>query len=186
MPIFKSLFNPAQKKATYQKVKKKTAITKSYLATKHVFTIHSFKNQMDDDDYNVKYKLNLIAFAFLSYQVWLTARVLDSNFTTIFIFPGEDEIFGVNQTNKTEDDNAKKWSAISILDYTFVRGHHGKSLQCIAEHEAYPTKRRHTAVLMDIQCKCSSPFYCYYIIIVDKVEWLFIFLLDIDMMDRWD
>jgi len=71
-----------------------------------------------------------------------------------FNFIGEEEVVvGVNQTNKTEEDNRKKWAAISILDYTFIKGQNGKILRCVAIHEAYPTKSRDTQVMLDIQCK---------------------------------
>ncbi|ODM98937.1 Kin of IRRE-like protein 3 [Orchesella cincta] len=66
-------------------------------------------------------------------------------------FVGDEEVFGVNQTNKTEDDNPKKWAATSILDYTFHKGLNGKRLRCVAVHEAYPTKSRDTQVLLDVQ-----------------------------------
>jgi hypothetical protein len=66
---------------------------------------------------------------------------------------GDEEITGVNQTNKTEDDNAKKWFATSILEYTFTKTQNGKIIKCVAVHEAYPTKSRDTQVVLDIQCK---------------------------------
>ncbi|XP_021944481.1 kin of IRRE-like protein 3 isoform X3 [Folsomia candida] len=66
-------------------------------------------------------------------------------------FVGEEEITGVNQTNKTEDDNAKKWAALSILEYTFTKQQNGKIIKCVAVHEAYPTKSRDTQTILDIQ-----------------------------------
>jgi hypothetical protein len=69
-------------------------------------------------------------------------------------------VVGVNQTNKTEEENHKKWSAVSILDYTFHKGHNGKALKCVAVHEAYPTKSRDTQVVLDIQCK-ENGFFNY-------------------------
>lgn len=73
---------------------------------------------------------------------------------------GDEEVFGVNQTNKTEDDNPKKWAATSILDYTFHKGLNGKALKCVAVHEAYPTKSRDSQVFLDVQCKYKIEFCC--------------------------
>ncbi|CAG7817264.1 unnamed protein product [Allacma fusca] len=70
------------------------------------------------------------------------------------VYAGDEEVLGVNQTNKTEEDNPKKWVAVSILDYTFIKAHNVKPLRCVAVHEAYPTKSRDTQVFLDIQ----SPF----------------------------
>jgi len=69
------------------------------------------------------------------------------------VISGDEEITGVNQTNRTEDDNSKKWAATSTLDYTFTKLQNHKTLKCVAVHEAYPTKSRDTQVLLDIQCK---------------------------------
>jgi len=66
---------------------------------------------------------------------------------------GEKEIFGGKQTNRTEEKNPKKWTAVSEIDYTFHREHNRKILRCVAVHEAYPTKSRDTEVSLDIQCE---------------------------------
>ena len=77
-----------------------------------------------------------------------------------------------SQVNKTEENNPKKWYAVSTLEYTFHKGHNGKTLRCVAVHEAYPTRSRETQVVMDVQCK--SKFYLHIQVIVSYIsyEWI--------------
>jgi hypothetical protein len=91
-----------------------------------------------------------------------------------FCFLGDEEITGINQTNKTEDDNSKKWAATSILEYTFTKQQNGKLIKCVALHEAYPTKSRNTEVSLDVQCKS----FLYFFISCQRImfnyqEWIF-------------
>ncbi|GJQ79308.1 hypothetical protein Trydic_g16175 [Trypoxylus dichotomus] len=54
------------------------------------------------------------------------------------------------QENMTEVDIPKTWVAISILELTISKEHHGKVLRCVAVHETYATKSSSTEVKLDV------------------------------------
>uniref|UniRef100_A0A1A9UI27 Ig-like domain-containing protein n=1 Tax=Glossina austeni TaxID=7395 RepID=A0A1A9UI27_GLOAU len=60
---------------------------------------------------------------------------------TLKWFLGDQEIEPIHlQTNITEPDNPRTWSATSVVQLTAMRERHGDILRCLAFHESYTAK----------------------------------------------
>ena len=65
---------------------------------------------------------------------------------------GDRELLG-EQTNVTEEDDERRWKAVSALQHKFGKDDFGKSLACKVEHPAYSTGVRMATVVLDVLCK---------------------------------
>ena len=57
---------------------------------------------------------------------------------------------GAEQKNETDIGNEKRWTATSVLDFTFDREHNGRTIRCSAQHEAFSRKVREESLSLDI------------------------------------
>lgn len=57
------------------------------------------------------------------------------------------------QSNNTEPDNPRTWSATSVVEVTADRALHGQILRCVALHESYPAKSQDIEARLDVRCK---------------------------------
>lgn len=75
-------------------------------------------------------------------------------------FAGDQEISPLHpQTNATEPDNPRTWSAASVVQIPTTRERHGEILKCLAIHESYSAKSVVVEAKMDVKCKCVHTFY---------------------------
>ncbi|CAN7982784.1 unnamed protein product, partial [Ixodes hexagonus] len=51
-----------------------------------------------------------------------------------------------NHTNLTDEEKARTWKAVSVLDYAFVKADNRKELKCVAYHSTYDGKVKETGV----------------------------------------
>ncbi|CAL4122568.1 unnamed protein product, partial [Meganyctiphanes norvegica] len=56
-----------------------------------------------------------------------------------------------SQRNTSESDQVNTWQAESTLHHTYLKEDHGRSLRCVAMHQAYPTKSKDVHVTIDVQ-----------------------------------
>lgn len=73
---------------------------------------------------------------------------------------GDQEIEPIHlQTNITEPDNPRTWSATSVVQLTAMRERHGDILRCLAFHESYTAKSVPVEARLDIKCKYNEKTY---------------------------
>lgn len=60
------------------------------------------------------------------------------------------------QTNATEPDNPRTWSAASVVQVPADRDKHGATIKCLAFHESYPTRAVPVEARLDVRCKYAS------------------------------
>ncbi|KAL9887979.1 irregular chiasm C-roughest protein-like isoform 4-T17 [Glossina fuscipes fuscipes] len=71
---------------------------------------------------------------------------------TLKWFLGDQEIEPIHlQTNITEPDNPRTWSATSVVQLTAMRERHGDILRCLAFHESYTAKSVPVEARLDIK-----------------------------------
>ncbi|XP_075148408.1 uncharacterized protein LOC142222260 [Haematobia irritans] len=71
---------------------------------------------------------------------------------TLKWFLGDQEIEPIHpQTNSTEPDNARTWSATSVVQLTAMRERHGDILRCLAYHESYTAKTVPVEARLDVK-----------------------------------
>lgn len=58
-----------------------------------------------------------------------------------------------NQTNQTESDRPKTWKATSTLKTSFMKENHGRTLRCVAVHEAFGSISKDVSITLNIQCE---------------------------------
>lgn len=69
-------------------------------------------------------------------------------------FLGEQEIAALHpQTNATEPDNPRTWSAASVVQIPAAKSRHGTLLKCLAFHESYSARTVGVEAKMDVRCK---------------------------------
>ena len=67
---------------------------------------------------------------------------------------GDQEIAPLHpQTNSTEADNQRTWSATSVVQIPATKGRHSAMLKCLAFHEYYNTRTVGIEARMDVRCK---------------------------------
>ncbi|KAL7637906.1 UNVERIFIED_CONTAM: hypothetical protein RMT77_011519 [Armadillidium vulgare] len=68
-------------------------------------------------------------------------------------FLGSEELptSSYNQSNVTEVDRPKTWTAISVLQTSFRKGDHGRPLRCVSIHEAFAAKNKDATIALDVQ-----------------------------------
>lgn len=67
---------------------------------------------------------------------------------------GEQEIAPLHpQTNSTEPDNLKTWSASSVVQIPATKERHSMTLKCLAFHEYYSARTVGVEARMDVRCK---------------------------------
>ncbi|XP_063709478.1 hemicentin-2 isoform X2 [Culicoides brevitarsis] len=60
---------------------------------------------------------------------------------TLRWYLGDQELLPLHpQTNSTEPDNPRTWSAASVVQVPATREKHGETLKCLAFHESYPAR----------------------------------------------
>ena len=74
---------------------------------------------------------------------------------------GDRELVG-EQTNATEEGDARRWRATSALQHKFQKDDFGKSLACKVEPPAYSTGVRMATVVLDVLCKWIISFAAVY------------------------
>ncbi|XP_037954318.1 synaptogenesis protein syg-1-like [Teleopsis dalmanni] len=71
---------------------------------------------------------------------------------TLKWYLGDKEIAPIHpQTNNTEPDNTRTWSATSVVQISAMRERHGDILRCLAFHESYLAKSVAVEARMDIK-----------------------------------
>uniref|UniRef100_A0A1I8M182 Ig-like domain-containing protein n=1 Tax=Musca domestica TaxID=7370 RepID=A0A1I8M182_MUSDO len=71
---------------------------------------------------------------------------------TLKWFLGDQEIEPIHpQTNATEPDNPRTWSATSVVQLTAMRERHGDILRCLAYHESYTAKTVPVEARLDVK-----------------------------------
>jgi hypothetical protein len=69
-------------------------------------------------------------------------------------FLGDQEVSALHpQTNATEPDNPKTWSAASVVQIPANKERHGNTLKCLAFHESYSARSFGVEARLDIRCK---------------------------------
>lgn len=69
-------------------------------------------------------------------------------------FLGDQEIAPLHpQTNATEPDNPRTWSAASVVQIPATKERHGMPLKCLAFHEYYSARTVGVEARMDVRCK---------------------------------
>ncbi|XP_026467304.1 hemicentin-1 [Ctenocephalides felis] len=67
-------------------------------------------------------------------------------------FLGQRELMPVSpQSNNTEPDNPRTWSATSVVEVNADRALHGQILRCVALHESYPAKSQDIEARLDVR-----------------------------------
>lgn len=78
-------------------------------------------------------------------------------FLSLFSFHaiiGDQEMLPLHpQTNSTEPDNPRTWSAASVVQVPATREKHGAILKCLAFHESYPARAIPVEARLDVRCK---------------------------------
>lgn len=70
---------------------------------------------------------------------------------------GEQEIDSIHsQTNATEPDNPRTWSATAVVQVTAMRERHGDILRCLSFHESYTAKSVPVEARLDIKCELMT------------------------------
>lgn len=78
---------------------------------------------------------------------------IDKHF--FFEISGDQEISPLHaQTNATEPDNPRTWSAASVVQVPAVRERHGTIIKCLAIHESYAARSVAVEARLDVKCKC--------------------------------
>ena len=76
-------------------------------------------------------------------------------------FLGDQEIAPLHpQTNSTEPDNPRTWSAASVVQIPATKVRHGMPLKCLAFHEYYSARTVGVEARMDVRCKFFT-FFCF-------------------------
>lgn len=74
-------------------------------------------------------------------------------------FLGDQEIAPLHpQTNSTEPDNPRTWSAASVVQIPATKERHGMPLKCLAFHEYYSARTVGVEARMDVRCKVFFTF----------------------------
>lgn len=69
-------------------------------------------------------------------------------------FLGDQEITPLHpQTNATEPDNPRTWSAASVVQVPINKERHGGTLKCLAFHESYTARSNGVEARMNVRCK---------------------------------
>lgn len=77
-----------------------------------------------------------------------------------YVLPGDQEIQPIHpQINNTEPDNARTWSATSVVQATAMRERHGDILRCLAYHESYTAKSVPVEARLDVKCEYKYSGY---------------------------
>lgn len=80
--------------------------------------------------------------------------------SSIFFPIGEQEIDSIHsQTNATEPDNPRTWSATAVVQVTAMRERHGDILRCLSFHESYTAKSVPVEARLDIKCELTLIHY---------------------------
>lgn len=67
---------------------------------------------------------------------------------------GDQELLPLHpQTNSTEPDNPRTWSAASVVQVPATREKHGATLKCLAFHVSYPARAIPVEARLDVRCK---------------------------------
>lgn len=75
-------------------------------------------------------------------------------------FLGDQEIAPLHpQTNSTEPDNPRTWSAASVVQIPATKERHGVPLKCLAFHEYYSARTVGVEARMDVRCKFFTFIY---------------------------
>ena len=61
-----------------------------------------------------------------------------------------------DQTNSTEEDDARRWKSVSTLQHKFAKEDYGKTLACRVEHPAYPAGQQTATVTLDVLCEYET------------------------------
>lgn len=59
------------------------------------------------------------------------------------------------QTNATEPDNPRIWSAASVVQIPITRELHGQQLRCVAIHDSYDTSDHTESVSAKLDVRCT-------------------------------
>lgn len=79
-------------------------------------------------------------------------KIHTENLLNIYI--GDQEISPLHpQTNATEPDNPRTWSAASVVQIPVTRERHGEIIKCLAIHESYAAKSVVVEAKMDVKCE---------------------------------
>lgn len=70
------------------------------------------------------------------------------------------------QTNATEPDNPRIWSAASVVQIPITRERHGQMLKCVAIHDSYDSSDHTEAVSAKLDVKCTFTSCLLYINII--------------------
>lgn len=62
----------------------------------------------------------------------------------------------IAQTNSTEPDNPRTWSATSVVQIPTSKNQHRNNLKCMAFHESYSSRSSSIEAKLDIKCKPST------------------------------
>jgi CD80-like C2-set immunoglobulin domain len=72
-------------------------------------------------------------------------------------FLGDQEIMPLHpQTNSTEPDNPKTWSAASVVQIPATKKRHGMPLKCLSFHEYYSARTVGVEARMDVRCEFQN------------------------------
>lgn len=76
-----------------------------------------------------------------------------------FLSTGEQEISPIHpQTNSTEPDNPRTWSAASVVQIPANKERHGTVLKCLALHESYSARSVAVEARLDVKCEYDGTF----------------------------
>lgn len=82
------------------------------------------------------------------------ALLFDHLFSLYYV--GDQEVAALHpQTNATEPDNPRIWSAASVVQIPITRERHGQMLKCVAIHDSYDSGDHTEAVSAKLDVKCT-------------------------------
>lgn len=98
------------------------------------------------------------------YKTYQTRSIYANKLIKInkFKIPGDQEISPLHaQTNATEPDNPRTWSAASVVQVPAVRERHGTIIKCLAIHESYAARSVAVEARLDVKCKCFKYIFTF-------------------------